>query len=196
MVFYYKTFKVPTWVVVDNIEKKDKVIQFMLEKFNAVKKDWAVDFKSTLMSFKNKGWKHELKDSGSYVLNPQLLSLAVVDHVKEKINKLGKIEIVTPFHRLNRNINSDKDYENLFTKIIEMQDALNLSQIFSVGELCHNEDKTKNITMFVSESNFPINIINQISDNVVTIGDGDGFTINTKDQKNLKKVIDDFFSAN
>lgn len=196
--YYYKTFKVPVWVIVNPTEFRESIIKWLTDK-KAHLQTWPEGFKETIYSFKSRGWQHEIKENGQFTLNYQLLSLACVEHVKKKLHSNAVLEMVIPTHRINRKISDDFDYERLFATVLASQASDVLSQVFRVGETCHSEDPTKNAIMYVTkgpddERLNPEPLITRISENVVTIGDGPKNTINLEGQRGYKKQLEEFFA--
>ncbi len=192
--FYYKAFKVPMWVLVGETEYQSNIIKYFEEK-GALHQEWPLGFKDTLMSLKSKGWAHEIKDNGMFIINPQLLAIACDKHVKEKLHRNARIEAVIPMNRVDRNVKEDFDYERIFATVLSSQEGINLSQCFMVGEKCHGEDPSKIIKCFVTKMPSddrlnPASLLDRIADKVITIGNGPNYTINMEGSKGYKKVID------
>jgi hypothetical protein len=191
MAFYYdRTFKVPMWALLGSSQKNNDVIGWLKEN-GAVHVPWPNGFQKTVMAFKYKGWRHEIKDTLPYVLNPQLLALAVIEHLNA-LNPYARVDATIPLHRLDRNIRSDDDYDRIFNDVLSIQSSLNISQIFKVGELCHSGDKKHKI--FVSELPVNMNSVIKVSDNIIKIGEGKEYDFNLN-EKDVKKKLEEYLSG-
>jgi len=190
--YYYKTYKVPTWFHVEEGDKTDTVVK-SLEKFGARFQEWpAKNFKETLLAFSGKGWKHAFENIDNFVVPPELLTLAVNEHTKKYLGITSRFDLSKPIHRIDRRVRTDKDYERIFTEVLNMQDPIVLSQSFRVAELCHDEDNKKRTTAWITSGDISTQIAARISDTIVTIGEGNGFDIDVTEatKKGMKKFLE------
>ena len=187
---YYKTFRVPFWVILDKTKKSEKVMDWFRGSEAKVQKWPAVNFKETLSAFKNKGWAHVFKEK-NIVIPPQLLAMAIGDHVKEYMTPFAQFDFLS-LHRLNRELKKDSDYERIFNEVIGVQEPIVLSQTFQVAETCFNESSPSRPLLWITEDKCERSVISKIADNIVTIGEGAGFDLNIKSVKEDK--IEEFLS--
>ena len=166
------------WVVLRPTQKQTTILKWF-EQAEAHFQNWpSSTFKETLMAHRNKGWHKFLPDNGEpYFLNPQLLAVAAAEHIKTSLSPRSQIAFRAPPHHVNRHVTSEADYERIFDEVLENQDTIGLSQIFQIGELCHNERK-KNYKVFLTEEPCNKKVLTAIADRVITIGEDDSCDIN------------------
>jgi len=175
--FYYKTMKVPMWIILNKTQKQNTILKWFQEA-EANLQPWpSATFKDTLLAFRNKGWRKFLPTDGEYVLNPQLLAVAATEHVKKTLGVTSQIAFRVPTHHANRTITNDDSYARVFDDLLLNQAGINLSQMFQVGEKCHREGR-KNYSLFVTEAPCNRNVLTSIADRVITIGETDDCDIN------------------
>lgn len=194
---YYKTFRVPIWVILQKTQKENTVVNWFKER-GAFVRDWPAEtFKDTILGFRNRGWKHHLPKEMPYVLNPQLLAVAATEHVRETMGVGAQISFHVPPHHVDRSINTEKDYERVFNALLLNQDPVTLSQMFRVAELCHHGGQGKNHVVFLTKEPCNKNVLTVISDRVITVGDGDDADINLSkvNAREAKKYLESQFTA-
>lgn len=175
--FYYKTYKVPMWVVLQPTQKKTTLLKWF-KQAEAHLQPWpSSSFGETLLSYRNKGWRPHLPKEFPFVLNPQLLAVAATEHVKKTLGITSQIAFQAPPHHTNRKMESEADFERVFDELLTAQAPINLSQMFQVGEKCHQEGR-RNYKVFVSEAPVNKNVLTNIADRVITIGESDDCDIN------------------
>lgn len=186
---YYKTYKVPMWIILDKMdEKKTEMLAKWLSEAGARNQVWpAKDFYGTLMAFKKKGWGFAFENTPA-VLSPQLVMLATKDHVKRVIDPLSEMAIPYNVSTVNRGITDEASAEDLFNRLMMLQTPIQLSQMFRVADVCHEEDKRTVYKTWFTQAPANVDLIRQISDRVVSIGDSSNFDIDLSDKNDIKKV--------
>ena len=191
--------KVPVWVILQNYEDKEKMGEILswFKEAEVYARPWpSTSFKDTLLAFRNKGWQHEIpKDESEYVVNPQLLALAAAEHVKKTLGATSQISFKVPPHHTSRRVKSDADYPRMFDDLLLNQPQIVLSQMFQVGERCHQEGK-QNYRVWLTMEPCNRSLLTSISDRVITVGEGDDANINTKnvDTASVREYLEREFS--
>jgi len=179
-IHYYKTFKVPNWVLLDTDVESNitKTIIGWFSERGALNMEWpSRGFKEKLLSYKNKGWAHILNNTDTLLIPPQLLATAANEHLKDFFKSPSIIDQTLPIHLIDRKIRSELDYNFIFNDLLNMQDTVILSKIFQVGEICHDDAKKNKPQWWITGGDYDRNCINKLSDNVLTVGEGAGYDI-------------------
>lgn len=175
MSLYYEVHKVPFIVVLCESKRSDFVLKWFQKNEALIQKWPGQTFKDTLMSFKTKGWEEYLKEGK--ILHSQLLDQAFVEHIKKSFFSHAQVSFSTHLTpRINRKIETDFDYQRIFDEMISNVEPIQLSYLFQVQEKCFSK-KTPNYKLWLTEAPAPINVLNKIAEKIVTIGEGDNFTI-------------------
>jgi len=167
---YNKLYKVPNWIVI-SIEDKKKA-QDLLKKIQeegALVVNWiSEDFPITINEMSRKGWYHEVNKSMPFIMNTDFLMVAVTHHLKSYgSNKTLSGTPEKPVYSINRKITNGDDYVRIFNSVLENEPGITLSHLFNIGELCHSDNSK--VQSFVSIGAIPKNILQKISDRVITI---------------------------
>jgi len=185
---YHKPLKVPLWVVVKKSQKAKQISKWFTDR-DAKAVEWpALTYKDTVTEFSNKGWLHVFHEP-RVVLPPDFVILTAKEHIKKTMSPLSQLVFDISVAKLNRVINNDDDYVNLFNSILKSQPRLNLCQSFQIGELCHN-DESKNYKVFVSIDPCDKSVLTELATKVITIGKGVECDINL--EKADKDKLEDF----
>lgn len=173
---YYKMFKVPVWVLVQELSKqKTKVVLDWFRDSEALLQEWPANtYKDTVLGYANKGWRDYVQPG--QILPAQLVMMSATEHVKNTVGITSQLIYTSPVHRLDRKMNKDEDYARLFNEILNSQQPIVLSQIFQVAERSHRE--RGNHVVWVTPAPAPKNILSILSDKVITVGEGDDCEIN------------------
>jgi len=190
---YYKTFRVPYWVIVyDN--SKIRTIFSWFEKKDARIQEWPTrGFKDAVLSFKKQGWHHIFPKNpeDSFVLHPQLTMMAVEKHLKNIFGPTAVIQFTYPVHRIERTIASDSDYTRIFNEVLALQSPIALSQIFQIAERCHNDRPSSREILWITPAPCVENVLTVLSERVIRVGEGEGYDL---DVSNIAaKQIPKFF---
>lgn len=198
--FYYKTYFVPYWVIVDDVKKQQEIVDWF-KKADAKLQPWpSTGFKESVEGFKNKGWRYVWEESKSKgfeaILPPQLVALAISHHVKTNFSPFTELDM-SMVHRLDRKIRNDSDYDRIINEVIKYQDSIRLSQLFRVAEICHDENKSNRPQVWISVLPCDRDTIVKITSNLITIGNNSSDTINVRSVKSedipeflAKKMLD------
>lgn len=182
---YNKTYRVPTWVVLNKTgaKKQKKALQVLTEAGAKVKEWPAATFGEFLLTFRNKGYASHLPKEFPYFLDPALMLRAAGEHVKNVLGPTSNLSgaFSSPANRLNRKIESEADYERLFNQILDLEDPISLSQMFQIAENCHSG--YNEATVFVTVGPVPKNLLTKVANKVITIGDDADNDIVTEEAK-------------
>jgi len=187
---YYKTFRVPFWVILDKTGKSESILEWF-KNAEAKNQEWpAIGFDKTLEEQKKKGWAHVFEEK-NVIIPPQLLAKSVGEHVNEVMSPFARFDY-NALHRIDRSYEKTSDCTRMFNDIIAVQDSLILSQAFKVAETCFDESKAVRPMLWITEGPCERSVISKIADRVITIGNGAGFDLNIKQVKEDK--MDEFLS--
>ena len=179
---YYKTFYVPIWVILyDNTKLRTSLKWF--EKNKARLQQWPAEgFKDTLWSFKNKGWRNTFpeKEGEPFTVNPQMLMMAVQEHLKKHFGPTSNIHFSYPVHRFDRTVR-EEDYERIFNEVLVTQNSISLSQIFQVAERCHNGNSGNRELLWVTVAPCDEKVLTSISEKVIKVGEGKAYDVDITD---------------
>jgi hypothetical protein len=197
---YYKTFIVPMWVVVSDNTKYRTIMRYFDQKHARLQEWPSLGFKETLLSFGKKGWSHVIPEhSGdeprpSFIVNPQLLMMAITEHIQKRFGPNTIVHFSYPTHRLNRQIESDADYDRIFNEILSLQSPTALSQMFQVAERCHQENAPRDL-LWVTPAPCETKLLTRIANHVITIGEGQDYTINVTNiaARQISEHLETFF---
>lgn len=179
------------WVVVKRGSKSKQIAKWFTD-HGAKLVDWpSSSYKDTVGGYAQKGWAHVFSEP-RVVIPPQLLTLTAIEHAKKTLSPNASLVFDNSVARLNRNIENEADYAELFNNILKAQPRLNLSQIFQIGELCHNEDSA-NFKVLVTIEPCDKTILTEIATKVITIGKGVDCDLNI--EKAEKDKLEDFLEA-
>jgi hypothetical protein len=192
---YYKTFKVPTWIIIDLTDaKKKKMVKDWLNESGAREQYWpSNDFNETLDQMRSKG--HTVDYEGKVPLHRDTIIVAATEHIK-KLDPVAKILTPIGTTTVNRFLKSKDDATAIFDKILELQTPTILSFCFRVAEKCHKPNG-ENEKAWFTEVPCNASLISKISDRVVTIGEGENFSLDLSGKSAKTKIVDtltEFFS--
>ena len=188
---YNKVFKTPLWVVVKKGSKSKQIAKWFTD-HGAKLIEWpSSSYKDSLESYKVKGWAHVFNEP-RVVIPPQLLTLSANEHAKKTLSPNAHLVFDSSVGRLNRVIESSHDYFDLFNNILKSQPRLNLSQIFQIGELCHNEDSAR-YSVLVTIEPCDKTILTELALKVITIGKGVDCEINI--EKAEKDKLEEYLES-
>jgi hypothetical protein len=186
-VSYYKIFRTPIWIIVESGPNQDLILEELSYSPLAVRADFPTNFKDTLFSFAGKGWKHLLPQTLPHNLDGQLAILAAIEHIKH-LNPIARIIQNSTMYRSNRIVTQDSDYDRIFNEIFLSQDPMVWSQIFKIGENCHETNQKK--VLYYSKTPYISKVINELAHVVITIGDSKS-TIDITNDDNFLDTIGD-----
>lgn len=195
---YDGVFKVPVWITLDDMSKqKTRIVGKWLEGAGAMFMEWpGKTFPEFLMSYRNKGYEHALPNY-PFVLDPNLLTRAVSDHIKQSIASTSYLggSISIPVSRLDRKVTSNDDVTKLFNTVMDLEDPIAVSQMFRIRELCHNEHG-RQYKAWYSNGPAPKKLLNKVASSVISVGDGDECDLSLKDvtKDELESKLTDFFN--
>jgi hypothetical protein len=188
---YNKVFKAPLWVVIKKGPKSKQITNWFTE-HGAKLIEWPSNsYKETLESYKKKGWA-DVFSGPKVIIPPQLLIMSANEHAKQTLSPNAQLVFDVSIGRLNRVIESGDDYSVLFNNILKWQPRINLSQVFQIGELCHNEYTTRHSVLVTNEP-CDKTILTELALKVITIGKGVDCEINI--EKAEKDKLEDFLEA-
>lgn len=183
---YYKVFRVPCWVVLDQTTKSKAVLEYFRERGGRVQEWPGLKFQKYVEALKNKGFSY-VWESKPLSLPEILVNRALNDLVLEEVNPYANHSFDRRLiHRINRMVKSDSDFVRIFDELVNQQEAIVLSQLFQVAEICHDDAKTNKPQLWVTEKPCNTSAINKIADKILTIGDTASHDINIKNVKKDK----------
>ena len=166
---YDQIFKVPCWVVIDSKVKNAKELADELKTKGAHLQEWpANSFLDTIQDLGKKGYSHVTGQKRPFTLDPDFCIRSVVAHLRgmfgDQVQFSGQHRV--PFYRaVNRVVKTEGDYSRIFDAIVNLEDAVSISQMFQIGE--------KKSPVYVTLTPCTIDIIRKISDRFVTVGNKD-----------------------
>lgn len=187
---YYKVFRVPFWGILDKTSKNKEIIEWFKTAEARIQPWPGNGFKDKLESFAKQGWAHVWKEK-TVLIPPQLLARALEEYVRETMSPFVNVQF-NAVHRIDRVIRKDSDYEKIFNEILNMQDPITSSQMFQVGEICHDENRRVRPQLWLTETPCDKVVISKIAERVFTIGNDASCDINVKSVKADK--IDEFLN--
>ena len=168
--------KVPYWVVVGSTKFKDKILSFFTKDGAHEFKDPSNGFMEHVFSYKNQGYRDVFAQE-EVLLPSDFADRVFVEFIK-KTHPNADVSVLNSY-RLNRTMKNDSDYRRLFFQMLDQQEDVCLSQIFKIGEICHDPTNAKRPQWFISNDTLA-NIPNRLSKQVITIGDEESCDICTK----------------
>ena len=178
---YYKTFAVPGWVILGKT-KRDDVIMDWFKDAGARIQEWpSASFPKTLESFKGKGWRHVFTEK-TVVIPPQLLAQASEEHAR-LMSPYSNLSYLNG-HRIDRIARTPEDMVKMYDEILLLQDAIAVSQLFQVQEICYDDNKRIRPQLWITQEPCDRSVISKIANKIITIGEGTGFDVNIRTVKN------------
>jgi hypothetical protein len=196
--YYDKTHKVPVWLVVDLAEEKTNALVAALSEDGAHVQEWpSSSFASTVKSMSRLGWSHIVDTPYPKRVPVEFLSVAASKHIKSIFgeNVIFGRPTVPYQHALDRAANTEADLEKIFNAMLGLEEDIGISQIFDLINL-------KSKIYITSGDSSVAKVVARVSDKVVTVGRGDGFVINVKNQKpeeiinTVREFIDNLLGLN
>lgn len=191
---YLKSYKVPTWVIIEDGPKAKAVAAFF-EKQGGLNQVYpSGTFVNKIESLKNRGYHHIWENPDRVILPPDFLMRAASEHMKDCVTSTSLLAFNNALlARIERQIKSPEDYPKLMDAVLYLQPDINLSQSFQIKERCFRETGV-NYTVFYSVSPANKNVLQRVAETVITVGEGDGSDINIKEveSKNIKKFLEKF----
>ena len=170
---YNRVYKVPAWVTVDLDKSTATPIIDAFKELGAHTVFWMANtFPVTISLLGSRGWGHEVNKTMPFFANQDFLNFAVAHHIKGLgLNKNLTGQSANVMSSINRRVESTDDYARIFNDLLISESDIALSRLLSIGELCYGE--REKVKVFISINDVPKNILQRLSDRVITIG-GEG----------------------
>jgi len=176
-VTYTQVFKVPVWVILNNGRLTNTEMRDFFIEADAKEVAWGAEtFPLTVDAMSRKGWHHIVNQKMPYVTDLNFLQVAINSHIQYTYGTtkyLSGAQILT-IKNLNKKIETGDDYVRLYNDVMAIEPDINMSKLFDIAENCKYNKKTYKV--FFSCGNIPKNILQKVSNSVITIG-GEGSDI-------------------
>lgn len=186
---YHKVERVPMWFVVGDTKHQEKVVKW-LEEAEALHREWpSIYFKPACMALK--GRYKSMFAAEPVVFTKDFIVRAATDAVR-MISSRSTLNLNLPITRISKIVKDDSDYTRIFDEILKLLQPIALSQMFQIGEHTIGARRGENRMAFYTVGNCNKELLTWMADRVITIGDGESYTIDLSDVKanQVKKTLE------
>lgn len=190
---------VPSWSFIVESSRDDEIEEWF-EDSGAYKPNFmSEDFYETVMSMKSKGWSESqmfVKGSPKKILNKEFFDLCISKHL-EKHNVTKAIFSTVKPSMIDRCIRTDADYARVFDEWLSFLNDENLAKVFDTEDVCYGRSVKPVVEMWYSHDDGKSTYLEKICNNIITIGDGGEFSIDTsEEQGDITDILETYFIKN
>lgn len=191
---YTKPYFIPNYALIDLKGPKLAKVKAFLDQGEAKEQLWpSQGYYDYLQTFKHKGWAHALKPD--LPVNTQLIQQSALEYVRSFFHPSAIIRVTHSAENWNRVMNTPEEAATFFDALLEFQEPIVLSQMFDVIKYCHSSNK--NHKLFYTVAPAHKKVLQKLSKNVITIGEGTEHDLDLTDvkPKELNDELAEFFTA-